>query len=131
MHQSDKDQRSGSQAGPTPIMGYPGYPAFLERNEIDLLELWATLYRNKLPIFFVPLVVTIGTAAYSLYITPVYRAQTLLAPVTPVKAGSGAGSVSVISTIAGINIGAGSTTDEARAILRSRAFTEQFIRRKI
>jgi uncharacterized protein involved in exopolysaccharide biosynthesis len=76
-------------------------------------------------------------AAVALFSTPSYRASVVLISASADRAGLGnalttaLGSLSGLATLAGYNIGAdASDTEEALAVLRSREFTEAFIRDK-
>jgi uncharacterized protein involved in exopolysaccharide biosynthesis len=69
--------------------------------------------------------------------TPIYRASTVFVAVTPDKAGAGGSLASALSSFGGLaslaGISAGSSTtpvDEALAVLRSRDFTDRFIRER-
>ena len=71
--------------------------------------------------------------------TPIYRATTVLVPASRGRSGIGGllgggalGSLGDLASLAGVNIGAGGATDveEALAVLRSRQFTEAYIRDK-
>jgi hypothetical protein len=67
--------------------------------------------------------------------TPIYRATTVVVPASVGLSGGGnllggaLGSLGDLASLAGVNIGGGATeTEEALAVLRSRQFTEAFIR---
>jgi len=72
----------------------------------------------------------VGIAAAYL-ITPIYRAEVLLAPASDSEQGSGlaalAGQFGGLASLSGINLGRSSTIAEAVGILESRAFSEKFI----
>jgi uncharacterized protein involved in exopolysaccharide biosynthesis len=84
--------------------------------------------------------VVLSTAAFSSYAfltAPVYRATTVLVPAGNEQGGlagslGGAlGSLGGLASLAGVNISAtGTETEESLAVLRSREFTEAFIRDK-
>lgn len=70
-------------------------------------------------------------AIWSLFQTPIYRATTVLAPANEGAVGLGAalGQFGGLAALAGIDLGAvGAETEEAIAVLKSREFTENFIR---
>jgi uncharacterized protein involved in exopolysaccharide biosynthesis len=80
-------------------------------------------------------VVCVGLAGAAAFLmTPVYRAATVLVPAEVERSGVGSlagglGDLAGLSALVGVDIGSGSrATDEALAVLRSREFTEGFIR---
>ena len=80
---------------------------------------------------------TSAFAAYAFLTTPVYRATTVLVPASTDQGGlagslGGAlGSLGGLASLAGINFSnTGAETEESLAVLRSREFTEAFIRDK-
>jgi uncharacterized protein involved in exopolysaccharide biosynthesis len=71
------------------------------------------------------------------YMTPIYRATIMLAPATAERNSIGnalstaLGQLGGLASLAGINVGASdSETEQALAVLRSRQFTEDYIRDK-
>jgi uncharacterized protein involved in exopolysaccharide biosynthesis len=116
--------------------GYPyGYPypyPPVEDDEIDLREYWRVLVVNKKLIALVAGVATAISLATAFLLTPVYRAEVLLAPATSEKSGglgALAGQFGDLASLAGINIaGGGDSTEEAIATLKSRALTDVFIK---
>src|SRR3569623_2131881 len=101
-------------------------------DEISLLDLWRVLVSYKRLIKGITLITTGIAAAIASYLPPVYRAEVTLAPVTPEEGGrlsALAGELGGIASLAGINIGpSGSSADKAIAVLKSRAFTDAFIK---
>ena len=101
-------------------------------DEISLLDLWRVLVSYKWLIIGITLITTGIAAAIASYLPPVYRAEVTLAPVTPEEGGrlsALAGELGGIASLAGINIGpSGSSADKAIAVLKSRAFTDAFIK---
>jgi uncharacterized protein involved in exopolysaccharide biosynthesis len=72
--------------------------------------------------------------AAAFLMTPIFRASTVLIPVSSERnslgntLGSALGSLGGLASLAGLGVGAGdSATEEALAVLRSRSFTESFI----
>lgn len=116
-----------------PPQQYPGaqppyyYP---QEDEINLLDLWNVLLGYKKLIFAITVLATAIAVATALLMTPVYRAETLLAPAQQEKGGGLSAMASQfggLASLAGINVGGGSSTDEAIALLKSREFTTKFI----
>jgi uncharacterized protein involved in exopolysaccharide biosynthesis len=101
-------------------------------DEISLLDIWRVLRRYKTMIFAAVLVGVVVPGIFTMLMTPVYRAETLIAPVprdeernrfaAPLSELSG------IAALAGLNIQRGGRKNEAIALLKSRALTEQFIK---
>ncbi len=115
--------------------GYPyGYPypyPPVQDDEVDLSEIWRVLVDNKKLIA----IITGGTTALAIVIalllTPIYRAEVLLAPATSEKSGglgTLAGQFGDLAALAGISVGGGDKTQEAIATLKSRTLTEAFIK---
>ncbi len=115
--------------------GYPyGYPypyPLVEEDEIDLREIWQVLVDNKKLIAIITGTVTAIAILVALLLTPIYRAEVLLAPATAEKTGglgALAGQFGDLAALAGISLGGGDQTQEAIATLKSRALTEAFIK---
>lgn len=119
------------QAPPPPPYPYYYPPPYEEEDEIDLLDLWRVLWASKVLIVLVTVLSTAVALAAALWMTPIYRAEALLAPVPGEKEGASslAGQYSGIAAFAGINLSSlsHSSKDEAIALLKSRALTEKFI----
>ena len=104
----------------------------IEDDEINLIDYWRILMRYKWLIILTT-IISGGTAiAIAFQMTPIYRAEVILAPASEDKnAGLSAiaGQFGGLASLAGINVGAGGgKIEEAIATLKSRAFTEDFIR---
>lgn len=101
-------------------------------DQIDLLELWDTLWQGKWLIASITAIVAALSLAYALLATEWYRADVLLTPadVKSTQALSdqlaGLGSLGGLANLAGISVGARSTA-EPLAVLTSRDFTRAFI----
>jgi len=101
----------------------------------DLRAVLAKLWSRRLWILASALLFTIvfGIAAFAM--TPVYEASTVLVPANADRSGlqsalgSTLGQLSGLAAIVGLGVNSGSAqTQEALAVLRSREFTEAFIR---
>lgn len=122
-------------AQPAPSPGYPyAYPYPPNQDEeIDLREYWRVLVDHKKLIALITGVATATALAIALLLTPIFRAEVLLAPAAQDKAGglgALAGQFGDLAALAGISLGGGDTTQEAIATLKSRALTEAFIKEK-
>lgn len=120
-----------------PPAPYPGYPFVYPQpqdDDIDLLEYWSVLMQRKTMIALVTAITTAIAVAIALLMTPIYRAEVVLAPVGSEKAGglgALAGQFGDLAALAGVNVGtAGDPTQEAIATLKSRILTEAFIDEK-
>ena len=123
---------------PSSPPGYPPIPAYyvplpVEEDDVNLLDYWRVLVRHKWLIIAVTFLCTVAAAAAAFRMTPVYRAEVLLAPVTEQGDQGGltalASQFGGLASLAGIDLGGGGASkDEAIATLKSRAFTEQFIK---
>jgi len=101
-------------------------------DEIDLRELFATLWRGKWIIILFTIVFAAGGVFYALSKPDIYQSSVLLAP-TQDEGGAGglSGQLGGLASLAGISLGGGGTnqTAMAKAVLQSRAFLANFINR--
>jgi uncharacterized protein involved in exopolysaccharide biosynthesis len=109
-------------------------PPGLYRNddeEIDLADIWRVLAAGRAVIGAITSVCIAAAVAVAFLMTPVYRAETLLAPVeSSDKSASPILQFGALEGFAGIGLGGGSGGDSAEALatLTSRVFTDAFIR---
>jgi len=123
----------GAAAPPVPADGYAIrlYPLD-EAEEVRLIDLWRVIWQGKWLILALSVLCSLATLVAAYVLTPVYRAQVVMAPESGENSNGGlagiAGQLGGIAALAGINL---STTEDnsvqALAILRSRAFTQGFI----
>lgn len=112
----------------------PGYPApgpYPEvGDEIDLADVWRTLVAGRTLIFAVTAASAALALAVAFLLPPVYRAETLLAPVeNSDKTASPLLQFGALEGFAGIGLGGGGgDSAEALAALASRVFTDAFIK---
>jgi uncharacterized protein involved in exopolysaccharide biosynthesis len=85
---------------------------YVEEDEIDLRELFATISRYKYKILLFSLVVTLMSVVYTLSKPNVYASSTLLVPQEQAKSSIGGG-LSALAGMAGISIGGGGNVDVA------------------
>lgn len=100
--------------------------------EIDLRELFATLWRGKWIIIAFTVVFAAAGVAYALYKPNIYQASVLLAPAHDEGGTSGLnGQLGGLASLAGISLGGGGAnqTVMAKEVLQSRAFLTDFIHR--
>ena len=107
----------------------------VEEDEISLADLWQALIRHKAWIVGITLLCTAAGAAAAFLMTPVYRAEVVVIPVSGEEGRGGlaalAGQLGGLASLAGVDLGgSGGRKEETLAILRSRAFTERFIRER-
>lgn len=105
----------------------PNYPD----DEIDLQELFATLWRGKWVIILFTVVFAAGGVAYALSKPDIYQANALLAPEDGGNGSGLGGQLGGLASLAGVNIGedGSSQTVIALEVLQSRAFLTDFIHR--
>jgi len=84
---------------------------YVEEDEIDLKELFGTIWKNKIKIAFFTFIVTTLTILYSLSIPNSYKSNTILIPQEQAK--SSLGGLGALAGMAGIDIGGGSSIDAA------------------
>lgn len=100
--------------------------------EIDLRVVFATLWAGKWFILAVTLVFATAGIAYALYKPNIYQSSVLLAPANEEGAlTSISGQLGGLASLAGINIGSGSSNQTviAKEVLQSRAFLTDFVKR--
>lgn len=104
-------------------------------DEIDLLELWNILLKNKRLILLSAFGAAVLAAGISLLMPNIYRAEVLLAPVSSGDAKGGSlastlGGLGGLASMAGISLGGGGSTEENLAVLQSREFLWKFVQDK-
>jgi len=102
-------------------------------DEIDLRELFATLWRGKWIIVLTTLVFAAAGVGYALYKPNIYQSSVLVAPAQEEGGGlSGlASQFGGLASLAGINLGSGGSNQTviAKEVLQSRAFLTNFFHR--
>jgi uncharacterized protein involved in exopolysaccharide biosynthesis len=104
-----------------------------EASGIDLRELFARLWRRRTWIIASTLFFAIVFTATAFWMTPIYRASSVLVPAGAERNRMGSlsqalGQLGGLASLAGINMSSGDIeTEEALAVLHSREFTERFI----
>jgi capsular polysaccharide biosynthesis protein len=103
------------------------------QGDLELSTLFKVLWRRRWLIIISTVVCAAALVAVAFIATPVYRAETVLVPGDAEKRMGGLGSMlgqfGGLAAIAGLDVGStGSMTEEALAVLRSRGFTESFLR---
>ncbi|MBV35099.1 MAG: LPS O-antigen length regulator [Rickettsiales bacterium] len=101
-------------------------------DEIDLRELFSILWKGKWIIIGVTFIFALASVGYALYLPNEYKATAVL---QPNESGSGgklaslAGQFGGLASMAGINLGAGESSDAiiAMEIMKSWGFAEEFI----
>jgi uncharacterized protein involved in exopolysaccharide biosynthesis len=99
--------------------------------DVDLQTVLAVLWLRRWWIVASIVASTAVFAAVAFWMTPIYRATIVMVPASNEQnaAGSALGQLGGIAALAGINLGStGSAVEESLAVLRSRSFTENFIR---
>lgn len=102
----------------------------INEDEIDLKELFKTIWENKIKIFIFSTVVTLLTLIYTLSIPNSYKSSTLLIPEGQSK--STLGGLGALAGMAGINIGSGTELDTAtsfKSILDDYSFQQRIIKK--
>ncbi|MCK2150077.1 Wzz/FepE/Etk N-terminal domain-containing protein [Marinobacter alexandrii] len=111
---------------------YEAYNTPQQDDEIDLRELFATIWAGKWLIIAITFVFAVSGVAYALYKPNIYQANVLLAPANKEGGVGGiSGQLGGLASLAGINLGSGGSNQAviAREVLQSRAFLANFIRR--
>lgn len=127
--------KESTSPGPTPKSLTEGYAVRLypidEGDDIRLADLWRVVWDGRWLILSLAVIGAVVTTLAGFLVTPIYRTEVLMAPVTSERSGGGlaglAGQFGGLAALAGVNIGSDDTSAESLAILSSRAFTERFI----
>ncbi len=106
-------------------------PAFVE-GEINVLRLWTIVWSGRYIVLLCGFLSAATAAAYSLWVTPLYRAEVVVT-----EAGDGGmnanggltGQLGGLASLAGVNMSGSEISREAAAILESRALVEEFVKR--
>ncbi|MGL4475798.1 MAG: Wzz/FepE/Etk N-terminal domain-containing protein [Shewanella sp.] len=104
-------------------------------DEIDLRELFSVIWQGKWLIIAVTAVFAIGAVVYAIMQPNIYKAEALLAPAETEQSGGGlsalAGQFGGLASMAGINLGGGSSDKSQLAIevMKSRQFIGDFIKK--
>jgi uncharacterized protein involved in exopolysaccharide biosynthesis len=109
------------------------YP-LAEPDEVQLIDLWRTVWSGKWVILGAAVLGALATFLAAFIMTPMYRAEVVMAPVSVDKTSGGlaglASQFGGLAALAGINLNSSQNdTAQALAVLKSRAFTESFIDR--
>lgn len=136
MTDPDRDVNSGSgNAGPLLAKDYAFRVYAIDgADEVSLKDLGQALWNGRSIIAMAAVMAGMLAFAVSFLITPVYRSAALVAPVTQTQGPTGlaalASQFAGVAALAGLDVGGDNRTVESVATLRSRAFTEQFIRER-
>ncbi len=100
-------------------------------DEIDLRELFATLWAGKWLIIATTFIFAVGGVFYALSKPDIYQASALLAPAQNQGGSRIGGQLSGLASLAGVNLSGGDAnkTTIAKEVLQSRAFLTDFIHR--
>jgi len=135
MTRSSEKETSAGQLPPGTGQPHPfdDYSHAIAMDEgISLLDIWRILMRYRVLILGAILVCTLASTVFALAMTPVYRAEIQVAPVSEKDSNSRfaaqLGELGGLAALSGINMEQGIKKNESIATLRSRKFTEQFIK---
>src|SRR4030066_2274740 len=122
---------------PTPPPGPPGYPppqGMYMEEPINWSEYWQVLVEHRKLIGIITAASTLLATATAFLLTPLYRAEVLLAPVSEERAGSLSsltGQFGDLAALAGVNLGSNKDKSaEAIAAPKSRSLATHFSKDK-
>lgn len=101
----------------------------LAEDEIDLRELWNTIWSNKIKIVLFSVTVTVGAVFYALSQPNIYESKAVLMPQEQGKASVGGG-LAALAGMAGVDIGGGGAPkaeDSYTALLSNYSFMKYFV----
>ncbi len=123
-----KNERPDTSCDTNRQMQQPVYYPVVEDDEIDLLEYWDLLWSNKGLIVAITSLVTTVAVVVALLMTPIYKAEVLLASASEQKSGGlSLGGLGGLASLVGVSgsLGGGGT-EEGLAVLKSRLFLNDF-----
>lgn len=124
-------EKTGSERQmPPPGYGYYPMPYEAAGDEINLLDYWRVLVARKWLILAVTVLATGISVVTAMLMTPIYRAEVLLAPVDDGREGSSSALAQFggLASMVGISLGGGGSAGQPLAVLKSRAFLEVFFK---
>jgi uncharacterized protein involved in exopolysaccharide biosynthesis len=95
-------------------------------DEIDLWELWDTVWSGRWLIIAITALFAVGGVTYALLAKPSFRADVLLAPADKKTVPGSLAQLGGLASLAGVNLG-GVGSQEPLAVLRSKGFLREFI----
>jgi len=95
-------------------------------DEIDLWELWDTVWSGRWLIIAITSLFAVGGVTYALMAQEWWRAEVVLAPADKKALPGALSQLGGLASLAGVNIGAGGD-QEPLAVLRSKGFSREFI----
>ena len=106
--------------------------AYADDTEISLYDLWRVVSKHRAIVLGIAAAAVLLAGLVTWLKTPLYRAEVLLAPVTEQDSSNRYlqpfREFGNIAALAGVNLNRGDKKSESIATLKSRKFTEQFIR---
>lgn len=135
LNDSDQAPKPGPHPASNPAVPPPywfqPFPA-QAGEDLNLIDLWNRLWERRWVVVGVMALSVLLAISAAFLMTPVYRVEALLAPVSDEPAGGLSALASQfggLASMAGIDLsGSGNETAEAMATLKSRAFTTEFMR---
>ena len=105
----------------------PG-PVFsgVSNDKISLRQVWRIIWRGKRTVIAATTIFALGSLAYALLATEIYRAEVLLAPAAEQSTPMIGGQLGGLAALVGVSVGEGNDV-VALAVLQSREFARQFI----
>lgn len=98
---------------------------------VSLLDVAAIVWRNRLTVGAATIVTAFATLAATFLMTPRYRAEAVVVPVSADMAGGGVANLvrglGGLASLTGLGMGGQSNREETLEFLRSRSFTTEFI----
>jgi uncharacterized protein involved in exopolysaccharide biosynthesis len=110
---------------------------YMQSDQVDFAKLFLVVWNRRWWVMASIVLFTCAFAALWFFSRPIYRATTIMVPAGSEQTGLGAslagslGPIGGLASLAGFGLGADAVETEASlAVLRSREFTEKFIREK-
>jgi len=110
-------------------MSYQQTNEFIQEDEIDLRELFNTIYSNKFKIVAFSFIITLLTIIYTMSIPNSYKSEVILSPQEQSK-GSSLGGLGALAGLAGVSLGGSSSMDafsSLNTIINNNTFNKMMI----
>jgi uncharacterized protein involved in exopolysaccharide biosynthesis len=107
-------------------------PGYMEEDEINLLDYWRVIWKRRKMIIRLAVVIPVLTAIISLFMTNIYQAKTIIAPISP-KEGATGGLTSMLAQqfggLPGMILPGAASASEIVNLLNSNVLREKIITR--
>jgi len=102
-----------------------------DADEINIMDYWRKIWKRRMMILGIMIIIIFLTAIYSLFMKNIYQAKTIIMPVTQKDTGGGAAGLAALASqlggVPGIAIPSSATVSEIVGLLKSNILREKMI----